>query len=322
MKKTNESAIIHPFWVIVSKEVTDHVKSWRFIILIAIISLTCIGSIYSAISSLKVAAKPTDPEEAFLFLRLFTHSDNSMPPFFSFIAFLGPLLGISLGFDSVNSEHNNGTLSRILSQPIHRDFLINAKFVSALIVISIMLFALIFLVIGLGIIFMGFPPTPPEFIRILLFMLISIIYIAFWLNLSILFSVRFRQPATSALAGIAVWLFLSVFYVLLVKLSISILFPESNLALNPMKIESIRLSLMRFLPNQLYNEATTTLLLPSVKSLNPFYVEKMTEALPGPLPVGQSLLIIWPHITGLVTSSLLCFIISYLLFMKKEVRSR
>lgn len=82
MKKTNESAIIHPFWVIVSKEVTDHVKSWRFIILIAIISLTCIGSIYSAISSLKVAAKPTDPEEAFLFLRLFTHSDNSMPPFF------------------------------------------------------------------------------------------------------------------------------------------------------------------------------------------------------------------------------------------------
>ncbi|KAA3968925.1 ABC transporter permease, partial [Bacteroides ovatus] len=31
----------HPFWVIVNKEISDHVKSWRFIILIGIIALTC-----------------------------------------------------------------------------------------------------------------------------------------------------------------------------------------------------------------------------------------------------------------------------------------
>ena len=29
----------HPFWVIVNKEISDHVKSWRFIILIGIIAL-------------------------------------------------------------------------------------------------------------------------------------------------------------------------------------------------------------------------------------------------------------------------------------------
>ena len=32
-----------PFWVIVRKEVADHVRSWKFIILIAIIALTCMG---------------------------------------------------------------------------------------------------------------------------------------------------------------------------------------------------------------------------------------------------------------------------------------
>lgn len=38
----------HPFWVIVNKEISDHVKSWRFIILIGIIALTCMGvAIYS-----------------------------------------------------------------------------------------------------------------------------------------------------------------------------------------------------------------------------------------------------------------------------------
>ena len=29
----------HPFWVIVNKEISDYVRSWRFIILIAIIDM-------------------------------------------------------------------------------------------------------------------------------------------------------------------------------------------------------------------------------------------------------------------------------------------
>lgn len=63
--------------------------------------------------------------------------------FFCFVhQLLGPLLGIALGFDAMNSELNKGTLCRILSQPIHRDCIINAKFVAALIVITIMLFVL------------------------------------------------------------------------------------------------------------------------------------------------------------------------------------
>ena len=61
--------------------------------------------------------------------RLFTVSDGTLPSFVLFINFLGPLLGIALGFDAVNSEQNKGTLSRMLSQPIHRDCIINAKFV-------------------------------------------------------------------------------------------------------------------------------------------------------------------------------------------------
>lgn len=42
----------HPFWVIVNKEISDHIKSWRFIILIAIIVLTCMGSLYTALTSI------------------------------------------------------------------------------------------------------------------------------------------------------------------------------------------------------------------------------------------------------------------------------
>ncbi len=135
-----------------------------------------------------------------------------MPSFAVFIGFLGPLLGIALGFDAINTEQNKGTLSRLLSQPIYRDYILNAKWIAALFVIGIMLFALGFLVMGFGLIFIGIPPTAEEFCRIVLFLLLSMVYIALWLNLALFFSIKSKQPATSALSGIAVWLFFSLFY--------------------------------------------------------------------------------------------------------------
>ena len=61
--------IYHPFWVIVNKEVADHVRSWRFIILIVIIALTCMGSLYTALTNIGASIKPNDPDNAFLFLK-------------------------------------------------------------------------------------------------------------------------------------------------------------------------------------------------------------------------------------------------------------
>ena len=313
----------HPFWVIVNKEISDYVRSWRFIILIAIIALTCMGSLYTALTNIREAIKPNDPDGAFLFLKLFTVSDGTLPSFAVFISFLGPLLGISLGFDAINSEQNKGTLSRILSQPIHRDYLINAKFVAALIVIGIMLFVLGFLVMGFGLIAIGIPPTAEEFWRIVFFLITSIFYVAFWLNLAILFSLRFRQAATSALASVAVWLFFSVFYTMIVNLVAKGLSP-SQMA-SPYQIISYQkfiLGLMRLAPSELFNEATTTLLMPSVRSIGPLTMEQVQGAIPSPLPLGQSLLVVWPQLTGLIAATVICFAISYIMFMRREIRSR
>lgn len=315
--------IIHPFRVILNKEISDHVRSWRFIILIGIILLTCLGSLYTSLANIGNAIKPNDPAGTFFFLKLFTLSDGTLPSFIAFISFLGPLLGISMGFDAINSEQNNRTLSRILAQPIHRDYLLNAKFLAALVVISVMFFALGFLVIGSGLIAIGIPPTVEEFLRIVIFIIISILYVAFWLNLSILFSVRFRQPATSALAGIAVWLFFTVFYVLILNLiagtgSPSQMGGESH----DIGLEQLRLSLSRIMPNQLYSEATTTIMMPSVRSLGPLTMQQVYGTIPGPLPLTQSVLLVWPHITGLLAATVLCFVLSYISFMRREIRSR
>ncbi len=321
MKKNDR--IIHPFWVIVEKEISGHVRSWRFVILIGIISLTCLGSLYTSLNGIGQEVNSSQPEGSFLFLKLFTLSSGTLPSFIVFVSFLGPLLGIGLGFDTVNSEHNRGTLSRILSQPIYRDYLINAKFTAALVVISVLFFALGYLVMGIGIIATGIPPGFEEFIRINIFLLVTIVYIAFWLNLSVLFSVQFKQSATSALAGIAVWLFFTVFYPLIVNLITKGMEPSKLASPHVIYLyEKMKFLLVQIMPNQLFSESTSTLLMPAVRSLGPLTMEQIQGTVPGPLPLGQSILLVWPQVTGLLAATVVCFAISYHSFMRKEIRSR
>ena len=313
----------HPFWVIVHKEIADHVHSLRFIILISIIVLTCMGALYTALTNIGAAIKPDDPDGSFLFLKLFTVSDGTLPSFVLFINFLGPLLGIALGFDAVNSEQNKGTLSRMLAQPIHRDCIINAKFVAALIIIGALLFALGLLVMGCGLIAIGIPPTPEEFWRIILFIITGIFYVAFWLNISILFSLCFRQAATSALASVAVWLFFSVFYAMIVNVVAKALSPSGMVSVyHQISYQKFILGLMRLAPSELFNEATTTLLMPSIRSLGPLTMEQLQGAIPSPLPLGESIMIVWSQLTGLIAATVVCFAISYIVFMRRDVRSR
>ena len=55
----------------------------------------------------------------------------------SFISFLVPLTGIALGFDAINSEYQNRTLGRLLSQPIYRDVLLFGKALGALVAMAL-----------------------------------------------------------------------------------------------------------------------------------------------------------------------------------------
>ncbi|MEK3882653.1 ABC transporter permease subunit [Paenibacillus sp. PL2-23] len=319
LRKGGESSAA-AFWVMVRKEFGDHVRSWRFVILMGIILLACIGSVYSAVTALRSGA---NEDTSMAFLQIFTLSDGTLPNFIAFVTFLGPLMGIALGFDAVNAERSRGTLSRLISQPIYRDDLLKAKFVSTLLVITVAIFALGLLVMGLGLIVIGYPPTPEQFLRVLLFLITSVVYIGFWLNLSILFSVRFRQATTSALAGLAIWIFFTVFYGMLLNLVAKGAAPSENAGAEAvMRYQELILSLNRLSPSELFNEANTTLLMPSVRSLGPLTMEQVVGALPSPLPLGQSLLLVWPQLTGMLSATMICFGLSYLLFMRQEIRSR
>lgn len=319
-------AAIHrrPFAVMLRKEVADHIRSWRFIVLLILIVLTFAGAMYVSLSNLKATvSNENDPDHLFLYLKLLTATDGSLPPFHIFMSFLGAILGISLGFDAINAERNNGTLIRLLAQPVYRDNLLLAKFVSALVIVAALFLSLSLLMIGGGLIITGVRIEAAEFFRILFFVVLTVLYVGFWLSLAILLSVKFKQATTSALTAIGIWLFFTIFYRIIVNMIVRSFFPDPNFMGQDdiLFYNNLILDLLRLAPSQLYTDATTTLLMPSVRSLGPLTMEQMAGAIPSPLSVRESILIVWPQVSGLLAATAVCFALTYFWFMRREVRT-
>ena len=312
--------LIAVFW----KELADHFTSKRFIILFLLVYLAGIATIYVAAQSIRTGISDTTE---FVFLRLFIVSGENLP--FSFPFFLSlfiPIVGIALGFDAINSERSSGNLSRVLSQPVYRDSVINGKFLAGLFTLATLIVSIVIVVGGMGLRMIGVPPTAEEVLRLFAFIFLSIIYGAFWLSLAVLFSILFRRTATSALASIALWIFLFFFlsmiagYIANASVPISQNSSAEILAQN----DTIYRMVSRISPGTLYGESVRVLLMPEMGNASStlMLISIYTAGLiPGSLSLEQSLIIVWPQIIGLVALTVICFAISYIRFMREEIRA-
>ncbi len=299
------------------KELADHFSSRRFTILLVLVWLSGISAIYVAAQSLREATVGSE----FVFLRLFTTSTGVLPPFIAFMAFFGPLVGLALGFDAINREQSGGTLGQVLSQPIFRDSVINGKFLAGMTTIGFLLASIVLVLSGLGLWMFGVPPSLEEAWRVIVYAGITIVYIGFWMALAMLFSIFFRRVTTSALAGIAVWMFFLIFMSMIAGLVADRIAPVDESEESLIRNEQLERTIMRVSPNTLYEEAIITMLQPTIRTLGPITIREIMDIVPGPLPLTQSLLIIWPHLVALIGFTLICFAISYVKFMRQEIRA-
>jgi len=313
---------------IIRKELADHFSSYRFIILFALIAMVSLITTYMVGMGLREElsglAKPK-----FVYLMLFT----STGPLFSlvqFVAFFGPLIGLILGFDAINRERSSGTLSKLASQPIYRDAIINGKFLSGVITITIMLLSILLVVSGLGLTLIGVVPGVEEVWRMMIYLVISIVYIALWLGISILFSILFRGIATSALATLAMWIFFSFFVSMGASVVANSMVPlDQTTRGDPerlMKHLKVQRMVSLISPMQLYNDSTGIIIDPTRKTTRSLVlmgpIERLSSArFERPLMLSQSIYVVIPHLISLIAITVICFGVSYAVFMKQEIRS-
>lgn len=313
-----EGSALHGFGVVTLKEIADHFTSILVVVLVVLVVATAIAVVRGAVDQIKEITA----EDPFLFLRLFTR--GSPIPLVALLSFLVPLFAIGLGFDAVNGEHNRRTLSRILAQPIYRDALLFGKFAAGVFTLSVSLIVLWLLVIGLGLLGLGVPPNAEEMARALVLLVVTIVYAGFWFALALLCSVVFRSAATAALVALGLWLFLTILW----PLFSPALADAVTTAGDVLGVLDTRQVFARLSPTVLFNEIVAVVLDPSVRSTQQSMLAALGLALiergaipDAPIPLLQSVLIVWPQIVGLAAGAILLFVAAYVVFQRQEVRA-
>ena len=150
--------------IVLAKEAADQLSGVRMVVIEALVFLIALVLAWFSTTTIRESIG----QSPFLFLRLLTMAPEPIP--FSFIDTVGlvaPVIAIALGFDAVNAEFNQRTLSRILAQPIYRDALLLGKFLARLLALAIALLSLWLLVLGVGFLRLGLPPSGEELVRML-----------------------------------------------------------------------------------------------------------------------------------------------------------
>ena len=304
------------------KELSDHFSSNKFLILLALIYIAGLSSTYVALTTIREQASSLSGN---VFLFLFTTKGDILPSFIAFISFFIPIIGIIFGFDAINSEKNSGNLSRILSQPIYRDSVINGKFLAGVTTLTIIIASIVFIIAGVGLFAIGVPPTAEEILRLLFFIFICVFYGGFWMGLSILFSVIMEKTAASILTAIAIWIFLMFFLPIIANAIANAMVPLSDTAsvADQVRNYTIEHSISRISPATLFTEAIVVLLVPAGGNLMfiPLLESQVSRMILNPLSIGQSLIQVWPQLVIIVALAIICFAISYIIFMRQEIRS-
>ncbi len=318
-------------WMVVArKEFADHLLSARFIVLLIVLGLAAAIPLYFAADAIRSVASQVSGGQA-IFIALFWLAPQvggdqvTLPAASGFLAYVAPLLGLAFAFDAVNGERTEGTLPRLLSQPIHRDDVINGKFAAGLAIIGLVLVAVVAIITAFGLLRLGLVPAPSELLRIILWVLLTFIYVAFWLAFGMLLSVLVRSAATSALIGFGAWLLLTFFGGLITSLIGGFVAPLSGTNEEILQNAGLQQTISRLLPDTLYREASLVLLNPQVTDVStPATVgayQQAQERIPSLLSLDQSFILVWPQVVALVALTVACFAIAYVRFMRQEVRA-
>ncbi|MFA5364426.1 MAG: ABC transporter permease subunit [Candidatus Bathyarchaeia archaeon] len=308
------------FLVICQKELADHLGSKRFLLLFGLIMILAVVAAYQGATSLR------DSQTA-VFINIFSGYYGGGFSFTYIMYIFGPIIGLSLGFDAINRERTQGTLSVLLSQPIFRDSIINGKFLAGICALSLLVVSTIGIMTGVAIPLLGFGPGPEETVRIVFFTVITMLYFSVWLALGILFSVITKKTTTSMLLSVSSWL-LSVFLItLLTSVIVNFIVPIQSISgfnQNQMNDYMTRMqqrsemyeTIQKVSPSILYQEAATSITTVSTSTFSSGYVVTF-----GSPTAQQDIFATWPQMTVLAVILIICFAASYIIFLRQEIRA-
>ncbi|MEK9658903.1 MAG: ABC transporter permease [Chloroflexota bacterium] len=305
------------FW----KELADHFGRRRFLLTLSLLVLGLVWGTFVVVREVEPSVLSISD---FVFLAVFTANSGVLPSLLFFLSFFGPIIGITLGFDAINSERTSGTLSRVLAQPVFRDAVFNGKLLAGMLTLFVLVASLMVCMVGIAMYRLGMAPGTDELVRLVGFTLVTTVYLAFWLALAMTASVLLRNTVASALVSIAAWLVAGFLIAVTASAIADIAVPTVETSEQALAHYEVSSWIGRLSPSQLYTEATGILLDPiGGRAVTPLQLapERLDYLLATPVPAGQSLQLVWPHIVVLLALASVLVGGAYVRFMREEIRS-
>jgi ABC-2 type transport system permease protein len=322
--------------VVCKKELSDHLGSKRFLLLFALILGLSFFSAYYAVDNVK-------NQSSAVFIDIFSSSSSISFVYMMFM--FGPLIGLALGFDAINRERTSGSLSVLLSQPLFRDSIINGKFLAGVGALSLVAVSTVGMMTGIAIPMLGFGPTPDQIVRIMFFTLITILYLSVWLAIGILFSTVTKKTTTAVLASVSTWFFSVMLMATIASMLANLIIPTysmyggygmsrsgNNVTVNVgdqimtgdeaqdfiKRLEqknNLQNTLCMISPSLLYQESALSILDDVSVRFSTGFLLDYDFTTPE-----SDMLANWPHMTTLAAVLIACFALSYIIFLRQEIR--
>jgi len=124
----------------------------------------------------------------------------------NYVAVIGSIVAIFLGFDSFSEEREQGTIKLLLSRPIYRDQLINGKFLGGAVVIAGLLIITLVFNWFLFTVFSGINANFAEFIRLTVFFIFAFYYMMSFYLASLFVSIKSQNSTFAFLLMLIIWM--------------------------------------------------------------------------------------------------------------------
>jgi ABC-2 type transport system permease protein len=172
-------------FVVAKKEFLDHVMGKKFLVILAILMLISLLAMHQGV---EIYNERLDSYKEDI-VAIEEHPEGMPPgwmpekpsildvfqPMCFFFGFLGAILAIAIGFNLISGEKESGSLKSLLSHPVFRDTIINGKALGGMGALGFAMLVMTLLSIGI-LMMLGIMPTGDEFVRILVFMGFSLLF--------------------------------------------------------------------------------------------------------------------------------------------------
>jgi len=200
--------------IIARKEITDAFRNRLFLVSLAM--LLALALIAVSMGAITVHQRVAEYEQSVQVLKDLGRTDIPPMPslnpiavsktFINYLAMVGALLAMILGFTAIQKERQAGTLRLILSRPVYRDQLLTGKVLG-----NAELLALLMLAVGVVTIIAlytvgGVGLTSNEMMKLMLTMVMSWLYMLIFFLLAMFFALVFKKGNQALVMTIIVWL--------------------------------------------------------------------------------------------------------------------